>query len=89
MPQFIAQTEDTVYQAIAGTDTSTGKMLNYQQLRQDSKYKIQWDTLVANKFGRLANGVDNRVNGTKTIEFTCKYNVPPARMKNGTYGSFV
>ena len=61
--------EDKVYQEMALMDASTGNMLPYRQLRQDPKYKIQWDKSASNKFGRLANSVGNRVKGTKTIEF--------------------
>ena len=81
--------EDEVYQAMAVMDASTGKMLNYRQLRRDPKYKIQWDKSAANEFGRLADGVGNRVKGTKTIEFIRKCDVPQSRMKDVTYGSFV
>merc|ERR1712194_811351 len=89
MSKQIARMEDEVYQAMAVMDASTGKMLNYRQLRRDPKYKIQWDKSAANEFGRLADGVGNRVKGTKTIEFIRKCNVPQARMKDVTYGSFV
>ena len=81
--------EGEVYQAMAVMDASTGKMLNYRQLRRDPKYKIQWDKSAANEFGRLAGGVGNRVKGTKTIEFIRKCDVPQSRMKDVTYGSFV
>ena len=70
-------------------NASTGKMLNYRQLRRDPKYNIQWDKSAANEFGRLADGVGNRVKGTKTIEFIRKCDVPQSRMKDVTYGSFV
>merc|ERR1712086_523713 len=89
MSKQIARMEDEVYQAMAVMDASTGKMLNYRQLRRDPKYKIQWDKSAANEFGRLADGVGNRVKGTKTIEFIRKCDVPQSRMKDVTYGSFV
>ena len=57
--------EDGVYQEMAVMDTSSGKMLNYQQLRRDPKYKIQWDKSAANKFGRLADNVGKRIKRTK------------------------
>jgi hypothetical protein len=60
-----------------------------RQLRRDPKYKIHWDKSAANGFGRLADGVGNRVKGTKTIEFIRKCDVPQARMEDVTYGSFV
>ena len=54
---------------MAVMDASTGKMLNYRQLRRDPKYKLQWDKSEANEFGRLANGVGSRIKGTNTIKF--------------------
>ena len=80
MSQRIARMEDEVYQAMAVMDASTGKMLNYRQLRRDPKYKIQLDKSAANEFGRLANGVVSRIKGTNTIKFIRKSDVPQARM---------
>ena len=37
----------------------------------------------------MADGVGNQVKGTKTIEFIRKSDVPQARTKDVTYGSFV
>ena len=70
-------------------DASTGKMLNYRQLRRDPRYKVQWDKSAANKFGQLANRVGGRVKETNTIKFIRKSDVPQARMRDVTYGSFV
>ena len=64
-------------------------MLNYRQLRRDPTYNIQWDKSSANKFGRLANGIGNRVKGTKPIEFIHKCDVPRSRTKDITYGCVV
>ena len=81
--------EGKVYQAMAVMDASTGNILNHWLLRRDPWYKIQWDKSTANTFGRLADGVGNRVKGTKTIEFIRKCDVPQSRMKDVTYGSIV
>ena len=89
MSQRISRMEDEVYQAMAVMDTSTGTMLNYRQLCRNPGYKIQWDKSAANEFGRLANGVGGRVKGTNTIKFIRKSNVPQARIRDVTYGSFV
>ena len=40
MPKRIARMEDEVYQGMAVMDANIGKMLNYRQLRRDTKYKI-------------------------------------------------
>jgi hypothetical protein len=44
--------------------------------------------LSANEFGRLAQGVGERVKGTNTIFFIRKDQVPKDRAKDVTYGSF-
>ena len=72
---------------MAVMDANPGKMMNCRQLRRNPKYKIHWDKPAANEFGRLANGVDNQVKGTKTIEFIRKCDVPQSRMRDVTYGS--
>jgi len=55
------------------------------------KHKTIWNTSVANKFGRLAQGVggkESRVNLTNTIFFITYDQVPMDRRKDVTYGSF-
>ena len=80
---------DEVERAMAVMDQATGKLLNYRQLRRDPKYSAEWNRSAANEFGRLANGVGGRVKGTKTIKFIRKRDVPQARLKDVTYGSFL
>jgi hypothetical protein len=65
-----------------------GQYLNYKQLIRDPKYKEIWSTSVANEFGRLAQGVGGRVQGTNTIFFICKDQVPKDRIKDVTYISY-
>ncbi len=50
-------------------NNKTGQYLNYRQLIRDPKHKEIWSTSAANKLGRLAQGVGERVNGTNTIFF--------------------
>ena len=58
-------------------DTDTGKLLNYRQLMINPKYKKNWSTSSANKFGQLANGVGGRIkNPTDTIEFVRINDIP-------------
>jgi hypothetical protein len=46
--------------------------------------------IIRNKFGRLANGVGNRIkNPTNTIQFISKKDIPQDSRKDVTYGSFV
>ena len=74
---------------MAVMDAETGKLLNYKQLMRDPKYKKHWSVSSANEFGRLENGVGDRIKGTNTIKFIQKRDVPQARRKDVTYGSFV
>ena len=50
-------------------DKETGKMLNYRALLRNPKYRKDWLISAANEFGRLAQGVGNRIKGTNTIHF--------------------
>ena len=70
-------------------DKATGKMLNYRQLLRHPAYNADWTLSSANEFGRLANGVGGRVQGTNTITFISKSAVPRDRRKDVTYGTFV
>ena len=75
--------------ANAVLDVETGKMLEYRHLRQNTKYKEDWDVSAANKFGRLAQGVGGRTKGTNTIFFVAKKATPQDRFRDITYGKFV
>ena len=64
------ETMDTINSVIqmvnAVLDTETGKMLEYRKLIRHPKYKEEWSTSCANEFGRLAQGVGGRIEGTIT-----------------------
>ena len=64
-------------------------MLNYRALLRNPKYRKDWLISAANEFGRLAQGVGNRIKGTNTIHFICHEEVPADRVKDITYGQFV
>ena len=88
--QRITRLENEVQQAMAVMDTDTGKLLNYRQLMQNTKYRKTWSLSSANEFGRLANGIGGRIkNPTNTIEFIFQHEVPSDRLKDVTYGQFV
>ena len=70
-------------------DEASGKMLKYRQLLTHPGYKEVWSKSSANEFGRLAQGVGTRINGTNTIFFVRKQDVPLDRRKDITYGKFV
>ena len=67
-------------------DEDTGEYLNYRQLIKNSKHAKIWLTSAANEFGRLAQGVGGRIEGTDTIKFIHKHEVP--KNKTDTYARF-
>jgi hypothetical protein len=75
--------------ANAVLDKETGEMLEYRQLLRSPKYNAPWSLSAANEFGRLAQGVGGRVNGTNTIFFISHSEVPKDRKGDATYGRFV
>ena len=70
-------------------DADTGKELTYRQLLNHPKYRKDWNISAANEFGRLAQGVGGRIEGSDTIRFIPLSNIPHDRLKNVTYGKFV
>ncbi len=86
----ITRLENEVHQAMAVMDADTGRLLNYCQLMQSTKYQDAWSLSSANKFGRLANGVRGYIkNPTNTIQFIHQHEVPKEQMKDVTNGQFV
>ena len=57
-------------------DPETGQSLTYRKLIKHPKYKDVWKKSAANEFGRLAQGVGNRIRGTDTIKFISKPSIP-------------
>ncbi len=70
-------------------DWDTGKLLEYRQLLRDPKHKEIWTKAGANELGRLAQGVGGRIEGTNTIFFIHKHEIPQDRLKDVTYIKFV
>ncbi len=67
----------------------TGKMLKYRQMLRDPKHEANWSKAGANEFGWLAQGVGGRIDGTNTIFFIHKHEIPQDRLKDVTYIKFV
>ena len=79
--------------AFSITHPTTGKSLEYRDLRKDPQFQPAWDLSGANEFGRLAQGIgknpdgSQRVKGTNTIHFIHRSKIPPGRI--ATYARFV
>ena len=71
------------------TDPHTGKQLDYRQLINHPDYELRrtWQRSSANEFGRLAQGVGGRIDGTETIKFLHYQEMPTNRRP--TYAWFV
>jgi hypothetical protein len=65
----------------------TGEVMSYNKLITDPETQSTWKRSTANKFGRLAQGVGGRVQGTNTIKFIPVADVPKNRTV--TYARFV
>ena len=76
--------------ANAVLDQETGDMLEYRQLLKNPKFAPDWHISSANEFGRLAQGIGDRISKpTNTIFFIHKHEMPEERFKDCTYGKFV
>ena len=67
--------------------TETGSMREYRHLINDPKTKQVWNTLAANEFGSLMNGLKRGISGTGTMKLIHKYEVPIGQTV--TYARFV
>jgi hypothetical protein len=77
------------YTNVAVMHPETGQPMKYQQLITHPDFKVVWNRSSANEFGQLAQGISGRLQGTNTIRFICKEEVPLDRLKDVTYGKFV
>ena len=77
-----------IMEANAVTDPHTGKQLEYKQLinHPDHELRRTWQRSCANEFGRLAQGVGGRIDGTETIKFLHHHEMPMNRRP--TYACF-
>jgi hypothetical protein len=73
--------------ANAVINQDTGASLEYRHLIQDDTTFPFWKKAAANEFGRLAQGVGGRIEGSNTIFFIPRHAV--SKGKNVTYGRFV
>jgi hypothetical protein len=65
----------------------TGASLEYRNLTKDDSRFTVWNKAAANEFGRLAQGVGDRIEGSNTIFFIPRQAVPKGKII--TYGRFV
>ena len=68
---------------------SSGELLQYRHLIARPEYRDTWTKAYGNKIGRLAQGLPGRVEGTNTLDFIKKEDIPYERRKDTTYGQIV
>jgi hypothetical protein len=67
-------------------DKDTGELLEMHHLLVNPKYKDVWGKLYTTELGRLAQGIPGVSEGTNTIVFITRDEIPMDRLKNVTYG---
>ena len=65
-----------------------GSIMEYKHLIADPKTRATWQRSCGNEVGRLAQGMPGRVEGTNTIFFIEKSNIPVDCRGDVTYVSF-
>jgi hypothetical protein len=70
-------------------DSETGELLEFRQLIAKSQYRQIWGKAFENEFGRSAQGMPGRVEGTNTFFVIKNSEVPANRMKDVTYSRII
>ena len=68
---------------------NNGEMLEYRHLIKRPEYREVWGKSYGNEIERLAQGIKCRVEGTNTMLFVNKHEVPQECFKDCTYGRIV
>ena len=66
-------------------DTKTGKLLEYRPLIRHLKFQDAWSAVFGKGIGHLMEGLPGVVEGTNTIGFIMKDEVPADKFKDTTY----
>jgi hypothetical protein len=83
----IQQNPLTMPMANSVINEDTGASLKYRHLIKDDSTFTVWNKAAANEFGRLAQGVEDRIEGSNIIFFIPRQAVPKGKII--TYGRFV
>jgi hypothetical protein len=70
-------------------DSNTGDLLEYRHLIRRPEYQEIWGNAFGKEIGRLAQGLPGIVDGTDTIDFIEKEDVPQQRIRVCTYAKIV
>ena len=70
-------------------DEETGYLLEYRHIVKHPNHKKLWGGAFVKEVGRLSQGLPGIVEGTNTLNFIFKYEIPSDRFKNVTYARIV
>ena len=70
-------------------DEDTVELMEYHRLMKNPKYRPLYRNSYAKELGRLSQGMPGLADGTNTIFFIPKKDVPVDRWRNVTYGRIV
>ena len=70
-------------------DEETGELMEYRRVMKNPKYRELYAQSYSKELGRLAQGIPGKVEGTNTIFFIDRADVPAERWKDVTYGRVV
>ena len=88
-PQNLASRSFPMEMINAVLDEDTGELMEYRHLMKSPKYRQLYGKSYAKELGRLAQGMPGQVEGTNTIFFIDKADIPTARWRDVTYGRVV
>ena len=66
-----------------------GEMMEYRQVMKNPKYRELYEKAYEKELARLSKFIPGLEDGTETIFFIDKHNVPSDRWKDVTYGKMV
>ena len=67
----------------------TGELMEYRHIMKNRKYCQLYATSYIKELERLTQGMPGKADGTNTIYFIDKANIPAERWKDVTYGRVV
>ena len=84
-PKILATGRFIIEMLNAVLNEETGELMEYRHIIKNQKYCELYCNSYGKDLGRLAQGIPRRVNGTNTILFINKADVPVVRWKDVTY----
>ena len=84
-PRQLASRQFPIHMLNAILNEETGKMMEYRHLLADPKYRSIYSKAFGKEVGRLAQGIPDVVEGTDTITFIFKHDIPADDWNKVTY----